>query len=224
MRMTIDEQTALIDGICGKCRHYDDDDSSCTGCGKIEAAVRKMNRPTHKELCLLAARFVKQHLYHCKEYPWRILMEPGFRRELPDVFAFTRYNSVLFECKASRADFLRDRKKPFRADPRMGVGEIRYYLVNEGEVRESEMPEGWYLFEAVDADTVRVPANFTRFGIRGQLDVGTEHNTRFQIRNASAEIDLMWSWEYRNNHGCLKPVPDDPVKIIFRQTQDAGHV
>lgn len=172
---------------------------------------------SHKQLCFLAARFVEQHLYHCKAYPWRILIEPGFRSELPDVFAFTRYNSVLFECKASRADFLRDKKKPFRENPQLGVGETRYYLVNEGVAAESEMPDGWYLFEAIDENTVRVPHAFTRFGIHGQLDCGTEHNTRFQIRNASAEAELMWSWEYRRDHDCLKIVPIDPVRIEKRK-------
>ena len=173
---------------------------------------------THKQLCDLAARFVEQHLYHCKAYPWRILIEPGFRSELPDVFAFTRYNSVLFECKASRPDFLRDKKKPFRADPKLGVGETRYYLVNEGVAKETEMPDGWHLFEAVDENTVRVPKAFTKFGISGQFDMGTEHNTKFQIRNASAEADLMWSWEYRRDNNCLKPVSNVPVRIIRRET------
>ena len=172
---------------------------------------------SHKQLCFLAARFVEQHLYHCKAYPWRILIEPGFRSELPDVFAFTRYNSVLFECKASRADFLKDKKKPFRENPQLGVGETRYYLVNEGVAAESEMPDGWYLFEAIDENTVRVPHAFTRFGIHGQFDMGSEHNTRFQVRNDSAEAELMWSWEYRRDHDCLKIVPIDPVTIVKRK-------
>ena len=172
---------------------------------------------SHKQLCFLAARFVEQHLYHCKAYPWRILIEPGFMSELPDVFAFTRYNSVLFECKASRADFLRDKKKPFRENPQTGVGETRYYLVNEGVAAESEMPDGWYLFEAIDENTVRVPHAFTRFGIHGQFDMGSEHNTRFQVRNASAEVELMWRWEYRRDHDCLMIVPIDPVRIVKRK-------
>lgn len=219
--MSIDEEFALIDKICGRCKHYDDDsDSFCIKCKKFEKAMKKKNQPTHRQLCELGARLIEQHLYHPKEYPWRILIEPGFRKELPDVFAFTRYNSILFECKASRADFLKDKKKPFRANPQMGVGETRYYLVNEGVAKESEMPEGWYLFEAIDANTVRVPAGFTRFGIKGQIDVGTEHNNKFQIRNASAETELMWSWEYRRNHNCLPVIPKEEVKIVRWEGKD----
>lgn len=215
--MSIDEELDIIGSVCEKCRHYnDEDDDFCKKCRKVDIAMKKAKQPTHRQLCELAARLVEQHLYHCKDYPWRILIEPGFRSELPDVFAFTRYNSILFECKASRADFLRDRKKPFRVNPQMGIGEIRYFLCNEGVAKESEMPEGWYLFEAIDKDTIRVPNNFTRFGIRHQIDIGSEHNIKFQIRNASAEIDLMWSWEYRNKHKCLPVIPKDKVKIIKR--------
>ena len=218
--MTVQEEFDIIDRTCGSCRHEnDEDDSVCMKCKKVEKALKKKNQPTHRQLCELGARFIEQHLYHCKEYPWRILIEPGFRSELPDVFAFTRYNSVLFECKASRADFLRDRKKPFRADPQLGIGETRYYLVNEGVAKESEMPEGWYLFEAIDENTVRVPAGFTRFGIKGQIDIGAEHNTRFRIRNASAETELMWSWEYRKAHNCLPVISKREVKIVRRREE-----
>lgn len=218
-KLTIEEEIEVLDNTCGTCKHYFDDEyeKNCKRCKKVEKAMKAKSQLTHKQLCLLAARFVEQHLYHCKEYPWRILIEPGFRSELPDVFAFTRYNSVLFECKASRADFLRDRKKPFRINPQLGIGEIRYYLVNEGVAKEEEMPDGWYLFEAIDENTVRVPVGFTRFGIKGQIDIGAEHNIKFQIRNASAEIDLMWSWEYRKKHNCLPEIPITRVNIIKRE-------
>jgi len=213
--MTVQEELDIIDRTCGSCRHEnDEDDSVCMKCKKVEKALKKKNQPTHRQLCELGARFIEQHLYHCKEYPWRILIEPGFRTELPDVFAFTRYNSVLFECKASRTDFLQDKKKPFRANPQLGIGETRYYLCNEGVAKEEEMPDGWYLFEAIDENTVRVPEGFSRFGIKGQIDIGEEHNTKFQIRNASAETELMWSWEYRKNHNCLPQIPKTKVNVI----------
>jgi len=168
---------------------------------------------THRQLCEMGARFIAQKLYHGKEYPWRILIETGFRKENPDVFGFTRYNSVLIECKASRSDFLADKKKPFRQNPQEGVGNTRYYLVNEGVAKPEEMPEGWQLLEAIDENTIRVSPSFNPFGI----NVGLNGSTPFDIRNATAEIDLMWSWEYRKNHKCLPYFSNAKIRLIERE-------
>lgn len=149
---------------------------------------------THRELCELGARFINTQRYPAN-YGWRILMETGFRKENPDVFGFTRYMSVLIECKASRSDFLRDKRKPFRQDPTKGVGMVRFYLVNEGVAKEEEMPEGWQLLIAVDRDNIRYPSNY--------LDIWDYRIPKFDIRNATAEAELMWSWEYRKANNCL---------------------
>lgn len=61
---------------------------------------------------------------------------------------------VVIECKASRQDFLKDCKKPFRVFPDKGMGKYRVYVVNEGVVNyASELPEGWMCFIVIDKDT-----------------------------------------------------------------------
>lgn len=47
--------------------------------------------------------------------------------EIPDVLAFNSWSSVLIECKASRADFKKDFKKPFRLSGK-GLGQYRFYM------------------------------------------------------------------------------------------------
>lgn len=194
--------------ICEPCKHFNDlDDSFCGGCNKVDRERRKL---THRQLCELGARFIQYQRYP-SNYPWRILIETGYRKENPDVFAFTKYYSVLIECKASRSDFLADKKKPFRQDPLQGVGKRRYYLVNEGVCTQDEMPDGWQLLIARDNDTILLPKDYQDPTCGGDLG----HD--FDIRNATAETELMWSWEYRNKRKCLPDIPCEKVNAIIYQ-------
>ena len=206
---SLEKDQAQIMKICGPCKHYnDEDDEFCLSCNKVEKAVKAL---THKELCCLGARFI----FHCFDqlgsylisgFNWNFLIEPGFRAELPDVFAFTKYHSVLIECKASRADFLKDKKKPFRQNPESGIGAMRFYLVNEGVAKPEEMPEKWQLIEAIDNNTVRISRDFNT----------SDAKLKFKIRNADAEIELMYSWLYRKQHNCLPTFSGGPVEIVWR--------
>ena len=62
---------------------------------------------THSELVELASRQLKR---------WRCvpvlceLVTYSSSGEIPDAIGWTSRNSILFECKASRADFLRDKE------------------------------------------------------------------------------------------------------------------
>src|SRR6266481_9209834 len=68
--------------------------------------------------------------------------------EMPDAIGWKKAcNSVLVECKVSRADFLADREKPFRQKPENGVGCERYYPAARGLIRVEELPNGWGLLE-----------------------------------------------------------------------------
>lgn len=68
--------------------------------------------------------------------------------ETPDVLGF-RYGkcSYLIECKASRSDFLEDKKKWFRRYPQSGMGLERYFMTPIGMLTPDELPEGWGLIE-----------------------------------------------------------------------------
>ena len=63
--------------------------------------------------------------------------------EQPDVIGFRSNCSILIECKANRADFLSDSKKPFRLSPDTGIGEYRFYLTNPEIIKVEELPEKW---------------------------------------------------------------------------------
>lgn len=63
--------------------------------------------------------------------------------------------SWLIEVKTSRADFLADRKKVFRMDPLIGLGNFRVYAVPPGIVKTTDLPPGWGLIE-IRPKTVKV--------------------------------------------------------------------
>lgn len=100
---------------------------------------------THDELCLKAETFLKRHgfsvVFHDK---FRAFTTHG---EQPDCIGFRSGVSCLIECKTSRADFLADRKKRFRVEPTLGMGDWRFMLTPKDLVKVEELPEGWGLLE-----------------------------------------------------------------------------
>lgn len=66
--------------------------------------------------------------------------------EIPDAVGW-KYGqlSILVECKATRSDFLSDRKKFSRRAPDYGIGDRRYYMTPPGLVAAEEVPDGWGL-------------------------------------------------------------------------------
>lgn len=67
--------------------------------------------------------------------------------EIPDAIGwkFSGQVSILVECKATRADFLADRNKRFRANPELGMGDWRFYLCPPGIITVEDLPAGWGL-------------------------------------------------------------------------------
>ncbi len=61
--------------------------------------------------------------------------------------------SILVECKATRSDFLADRRKACRAGE--GLGSLRYYLTPPGVCSPDDLPPGWGLL-VVQGRRVRV--------------------------------------------------------------------
>jgi len=68
--------------------------------------------------------------------------------EIPDAIGWRGNQSTLIECKATRADFLSDAKKPHRMNPDWGMGELRYYMTPPGLISVDELPARWGLLEA----------------------------------------------------------------------------
>ncbi|HEX9951766.1 MAG TPA: hypothetical protein VGB53_08365 [Rubricoccaceae bacterium] len=99
-----------------------------------------MPSPTHQTLVKKAVAFLRYKASCVLFVP-----ECGVTSECPDAVGWTAHGEcVVVECKASRADFFADRKKPHRA-PGAGVGHTRYFLVPDGLVKADEVPEGWGL-------------------------------------------------------------------------------
>jgi hypothetical protein len=98
---------------------------------------------THAQLVERAVRWLRS--YRCGV----VLSEQAcVSGEMPDAIGWKRANdSVLVECKVTRADFLADRGKPFRQKPEQGVGSERFYLTPPALVKPEELPSGWGLLE-----------------------------------------------------------------------------
>lgn len=118
---------------------------------------------THKELCALAVAWLKRP--SSRNGPGCLIAVAEtmnfVNQEVPDAIGWRPCRgldggSVLVEVKTSRSDFLADRKKPHRISPVEGMGTFRYYMVPEGMVKPSELPERWGLVEVNARKHVKV--------------------------------------------------------------------
>jgi hypothetical protein len=71
--------------------------------------------------------------------------ELSYGREIPDALGWRWDTTVLVECKATRADFLRDKKKEFRNQAGKGLGDYRFYLCPTGIITPDDLPPKWGL-------------------------------------------------------------------------------
>lgn len=108
----------------------------------------------HDELCMRAAKFLKSNGFGVV-FDDRYQAATG-SGELPDAIGFRNGTSCLIEVKVSRSDFLADKKKPFRAEPSLGMGDWRFYLCPKGLIKPEELPEGWGLLYATTKQIKKV--------------------------------------------------------------------
>lgn len=125
-----------------------------------------MEKLTHAHLCELGAKWLKKHtenmvIPNCSVVAKELtaLIDSG---EIPDIIGWCYWTSVLIEVKVSRADFLKDKKKPFRKNPSEGIGEFRYYLCPENLIKENELPENWGLLYASEKEKISIIKFATR--------------------------------------------------------------
>ena len=116
--------------------------------------------------------------------------------EIPDALGWRSDYSILVECKASRADFLADLKKPFRIAPSKGVGTFRFYLCPPALIAPDEVPDSWGLLYAEPRRIQRIIAPIGNIWTHGD-------NSKFmQPRNKDAEITMLVSaMRRRDNQG-----------------------
>lgn len=109
-----------------------------------------MSSISHNDLVSLAAKWLRKHheqnavLRNCS-----VVVEEmrTATNEIPDVLGFSGLQSVMIEVKITRADFLSDFKKPFRENPKKGIGDMRLYCTPKGLIAIEELPDCWGLLE-----------------------------------------------------------------------------
>jgi len=107
-----------------------------------------MSSATHSDLCALAVRWLR-NTGRCTFAVREPTINVQGVSETPDAFGFDCYGrTVLIECKASRSDFLADRRKWFRRVPSLGLGCLRYYLAPRGVIARDDLPPRWGLIIA----------------------------------------------------------------------------
>lgn len=140
--------------------------------------------PEHDFLVRRAARWAA-----AQGYPIVVSeLSLGYGEEA-DVLAFKTHQSLLIECKASRSDFLSDRRKPFRREPAMGMGHKRMYFAPEGLIAHDELPERWGLVEYLPDGKLRVMGG-----------------TYFRERDIQKECDVLMSVLRRVGNGMDRSV------------------
>ncbi len=104
---------------------------------------------THAELVEKAGAWLRRQ--GCAVVVTELVSGP----ETADALGWRGTLSTLIECKATRADFLRDRKKFFRQHQEQGMGHERYYLAPRGLIEPDELPTRWGLLVVGDTGKVR---------------------------------------------------------------------
>lgn len=152
---------------------------------------------THGQLVERAVRWLRS--YRCGV----VLSEQAcVSGEMPDAIGWKQAcHSVLVECKVTRADFLADRAKPFRAKPDKGVGSERFYLAPAGLLRIGELPEGWGLLEVQrgQIEVVHPSAKNLRTaaGLRYEMNLLLASLRRVEVRIEPQSITDFLKWKNR---------------------------
>jgi len=94
---------------------------------------------THKELVEIGYRWLMKSV-RCR-FAFKELVT--YAAETSDVIGWKGGDSILIECKTSKADFLADKKKDFRLHSWMGVGNYRFYLTPAGLFNTMHIPKKW---------------------------------------------------------------------------------
>ena len=97
---------------------------------------------THDDLVIRAERWLASVKCKVALREFRALTQHG---EQPDAIGWMYGKSVLIECKATRSDFLSDKRKPFRRYPEWGMGDWRLYMCPKGVIQPADLPFGWGL-------------------------------------------------------------------------------
>lgn len=171
---------------------------------------------THAELVLAAGRWLRGSA-GCSVVLEELCAATS-NGENPDAIGWRCQQTILIECKASRSDFLADRKKSFRANPGRGLGLYRYFMAPKGMLRAEEMPDRWGLLEVSGRRVYRTKGHepgqyywqtpdpwcfMPRFH-EGEVQMLLSAMARIKVRVGAAEFHSML------HQRLMKPAPPPP--------------
>jgi hypothetical protein len=115
---------------------------------------------THKNLCLIAAKYLKNqgiHPFHRCKY---VVCELEREGESPDAFGWGGTSTQLIEVKISRSDFLSDKNKRWRKLPEIGLAAWRSYLCPKNIIKPKDLPNNWGLlyFDKGKVEIIKSPS------------------------------------------------------------------
>ena len=153
----------------------------------------------HAQLVARAAEWLR-HKYGCGIVLSEQYCASG---EVPDVIGWkASCQSVLVECKVSRADFLADASKPFRLRPEEGLGSKRLYMAPAGLIAADELPRHWGLLECKGRE-VQLAIKPARVDLRSPVGFTKEMNLllaslrRVEVRIEPQTITEFLKWKNR---------------------------
>lgn len=140
---------------------------------------------THADLVEMAARWLRQkHSIVATD-----IATGGW--ETPDAIGWNGGHSTLVEAKASRSDFLRDAHKPFRRNPALGMGVLRYYIAPPGLLTLADLPPKWGLLEPSGKGVARrVHAKSQEANHLAEVVVLTSCLRRLGVRNFDGCVSI----------------------------------
>lgn len=109
--------------------------------------------------------------------------------EIPDIIGFKGNFSFVLEAKCSRSDFLKDKKKSFRINPNLGMGDFRFFITPKGLLDKKELIEmNWGLLEVNENKKVRV-----KYNPFGKSSSNIYSRWKCITKNSEAEKKVMYS-------------------------------
>ena len=123
--------------------------------------------------------------------------------EVPDVIGWkASCQSVLVECKVSRADFLADASKECRLRSEEALGSRRLYLAPAGMIAPHELPKHWGLLECRGREVTLVvkPARIdlrTQAGFLKEMNLLLASLRRVEVRIEPQTITEFLKWKNR---------------------------
>lgn len=142
-------------------------------------AILRTKEYTHSELVLLANRWLRNQ----RNCGLAVREMGGSNAEIPDCIGWNATWSHLIEVKTSRSDFLADKSKPWRQEPRKGMGMFRYYLAPTGIIEPEELPERWGLLNPRGLSQIKMikePMPFDEYDLKSELWITVAASRRIQ--------------------------------------------